>query len=355
MMRVRKRIGIYLLAAAVLGTTCVGEAVAKKKKKKDQLAQDPYADIVWPPPPDQPRIKLETVITGRGDVELTSKFRKKLLRASSKSPYDWLQKPFAVAYDAEGRILVTDTESAALLRFDRVGKRMDVFGTRSSVELKLPMGLDVGPDGTIYVADVGLQQVVAFDPAGAVVRVYGGSGELSNPTDVVVSPDGSRLFVTDSKAHKVVVFDVASTSFATSFGRRGEGEGEFSWPTSLTFGPEGDLFVVDQINCRVQVFGADGEYEDEFGRLGTRFGEFIRPKDIAVDEMGFVYVTDNAFNNVQLFDADFSLLTFIGSGGARPGQFNGASGIAVHGDEFAVVDQLGRRLQVFRFVVPKDQ
>ena len=85
------------------------------------------------------------------------------------------------------------------------------------------------------------------------------------------------------------------------------------------------------------------------------FGNFVRPKDVAVDEVGFIYVTDNAFNNVQLFDVDFSLLTFVGEGGTGPGRFHGASGVAVRGDEMAVVDQLGHRPQVFRFIVPKDR
>jgi len=354
MIRVSQTTGVCLLLAALVAAAFVSESFAKKRQKSEEPA-DPYADIVWPPPPDPARIKLETVITGRGDVELASKFKKKLLKASSRDPYDWLRKPFAVEFDLEGRILVTDTENMALLRFDRAGRKMDVLGTRSQVKLKIPLGIDVGPDGTIYVADGGLQQVVAFDSEGTVLRVYGRSGELSNPTDAAVSPDGSKLFVADSKAHRIVVFEVAGGAFVTSFGRRGEGEGEFSWPTSLTFGPEGDLFVLDQINCRVQVFGEDGEYQDQFGRLGPGYGEFIRPKDIAVDDVGFIYVTDNAFNNVQLFDADFSLLTFVGTGGQEPGRFNGASGVAVRGDEFAVVDQIGHRLQIFRFLVPKDQ
>jgi DNA-binding beta-propeller fold protein YncE len=131
--------------------------------------------------------------------------------------------------------------------------------------------------------------------------------------------------------------------------------GEFSFPTSLAFDPEGNLLVVDQINSRVQMFSRDGEYLDGFGGLGVGFGNFVRPKDVAVDEEGFIYVTDNAFNNVQLFDTDFTLLTFVGEGGRGPGRFHGASGVAVQGPEFAVVDQLGRRVQLFRFLTPKVQ
>ena len=102
------------------------------------------------------------------------------------------------------------------------------------------------------------------------------------------------------------------------------------------------------------MFDQSGDYLDQFGSRGIGFGNFVRPKDIAVDEVGFVYVTDNAFNNFQLFDFDFTLLTFVGAGGRGPGQFQGASGIAVQGNQIAVVDLLGARLQLFRFVVPKE-
>lgn len=349
---------IWLLAVtlALSLLIAVGEAQAKKKPSKNEKAvEDPYADYVWPPPPDEARIKLEEVYAGRSDVEADSRLKKMLLGASPKSPYDQLRKPFAVAFDSQGRILVSDSGNGALVRFDRQERRFDVFGTQGSVQLKLPLGLAMGPEDTVYVTDAGLQQVVAFDPEGKVVAVYGRGENLQNPTDAVLSPDGERLYVADSKAHQIVVFDAATAEEKTSFGKQGEGEGEFSFPTSLAFGPQGDLYVVDQLNSRVQIFTPDGEYVDQLGDLGVSFGNFVRPKDVAVDEVGFIYITDNAFNNVQLFDVDLSLLTFVGEGGTGPGRFNGASGVAVRGQEFAVVDQLGRRVQVFRFLKPKDQ
>jgi len=347
-----KSVALALGLALTLGA--VGEAAAKKKGG-DRADEDPYAEFVWPPPPDTPRIKLEAVITGRADVEGGTKWKRRLLGSSALTPYDKFKKPFGVEFDNQGRILVSDWGNAALIRIDRAERKMDVLGTRGGLVLKAPMGIDVGPDDRIYVADAKLAKVVAFDPEGKVVTAYGREGEIVNPTDALVSGDGKTLYVADSKAHKILLFDIATGELKGSFGKRGLEDGEFNFPTSLAWGPEGTVFVLDQLNSRVQEFAADGEFRDRFGEMGKGFGSFLRPKDVAVDEVGFIYVTDNAFNNLQLFDVDYTLLTFVGSGGRRPGEFMGASGVDVRGDEFAVVDQIGARVQVFRFIVPKGE
>ncbi len=312
-----------------------------------------YAEYVWPPPPDEARIRLDDIIWGRGDVLAKSGLQRALLGSAPQNPYQWFKRPFGVDFDSQGRILVTDSGLGCLFRFDRATRRADVFGTKGAVTLRTPLGLGVGPDDTIYVADIGLKKVVALDSEGKIRAVYGKEGELENPTDAAVSADGARLYVADSKAHRIVVFDVKTGQTVKTFGKRGGAEGEFAFPSALAIDRDGNLLVVDQINTRIQVFSADGEFVQTFGEQGVGFGNFVRPKDVAVDEAGLIYATDGAFSNVQIFNEDFDLLTFVGTGGPNPGQFQGAAGVAARGDRFAVVDQLGNRVQVFRFIGPK--
>ena len=67
----------------------------------------------------------------------------------------------------------------------------------------------------------------------------------------------------------------------------------------------------------------------EWGTSGDRNGEFFNPQNIAIDSEGNVYVTDLGNRRVQQFNNDGTFLNAWGSAGSGAGQFNSVSGIAV--------------------------
>jgi DNA-binding beta-propeller fold protein YncE len=284
-----------MIVIAVLLALIAGNAEAeKKKKKKDKAAERSYAEFVWPPPPDEAKIQLVDVITERADVEAKSGLMKGLLLGATKADqYKRLKQPFDVAIDSKTRFVVSDPALGAVLRFDRDQRIMDVLGTSGAVPIKTPLGVYISPDDTIFVADPGSNGVFAYDEAGKLLAIYG-KGDLRNPTDVVVSPDGAQLYVADSMAHRIAVFDIKAEKLDFFFGERGTGEGEYNFPSAVAFDQDGNLMVVDQGNARVQVVTAEGEYLDHFGERGTGFGQFTRPKSIAQHRSGVIFVTDGA-------------------------------------------------------------
>ena len=73
-------------------------------------------------------------------------------------------------------------------------------------------------------------------------------------------------------------------------------------PWGIALDGEGNVFVSDWGNNRVQKFTADGEFIMEFGEAGDGNGQFRRPSGVSVDRGGDIYVADWGNDRVQVFD-----------------------------------------------------
>ena len=89
---------------------------------------------------------------------------------------------------------------------------------------------------------------------------------------------------------------------------------------------EGNVYVTDTFNDRVEMFDADGEFISTFGKNGDGPADFERPKGIAVDCDGHIWVVDAAQNMVKVFNQQGRLLIYFGGAGKFPGPIHGAVG-----------------------------
>jgi len=336
---------VLLAAAVALLAACAGAP-----------QQPAFQAPVYPPPPAQARFVYERTLIYNDDVEeYTSamRFRQYALGASRK--LKGLVKPFDVAVRS-GRVYVTDSVQRAVFLFDIPGRRFLEIGTEKPGLLAKPLGIDIAPNGDLYVCDISARRIMVYDGEGHFLRAIGNPQQLRRPSDVALSHDGSRLYVVDtggvdSQSHQVVVYDSASGEQLRIIGRRGSGPGEFNLPLQLTVGKDDMLYVVDGGNFRVQAFAADGTYAFSFGTIGRLPGQFARPKGIATDREGRLYVVDTAFGNFQIFDSQGRLLMYIGERGQSglPGKYMLPAGIDVDEDgRIYVVDQFFRKVDVYR-------
>jgi DNA-binding beta-propeller fold protein YncE len=175
-------------------------------------------------------------------------------------------------------------------------------------------------------------------------------------THVEVDAVSQRLFCVDtggvrSDRHHVRVFDLRSGEHLYDIGTRGSAPGELNLARDIALGPNGNLYVVDAGNFRVQIFDPQGNFLRQIGSIGVQIGQFSRPKGIDTDADGNIYVSDSAFGNFQIFNAEGQLLMFIGnrSEKAEPGKFLLPAGIAVDEDgRIYMVDQVFRKVDIFR-------
>ncbi len=308
-------------------------------------------DLVWPLPPDPPRVRYERSLTSEADVATRKGFwsRARTILIGRTEPAHLLE-PIAVASDGTGRVYVADTAVQAIHVFDFPGKKYRQFFLVPEGRLLSPVGIAPGPDGSIYVSDSQLNRVYLFGPDGAVRRKIGEQAGLGRASGIALNPQNGWLYVVDTANHWVVAFDGEGRE-TLRFGERGVGPGQFNFPTHIAADRDGNLYIADSLNFRIQIMDAQGRFLRSIGKLGNRLGEFSKPKGVAVDGGGRVYVVDGIYDTVQVFNREGELLMHFGRSGSEEGAFWLPNGMAVDaGGGIYVADTHNQRVQVFRFL-----
>lgn len=299
--------------------------------------------LVWPAPPDEPRIRY--LQTYRGEDDFQTAIGGVLSSLGGEEKGVGLVRPFDVTTDGAGRIYVSDVASGVIM-FDTVARDVRRLGSSSPVPIRSPRGLDYAA-GKLFVGLQDMGQVMVLSADGEYERLIGAPGQFPSPVDVVCDRRRGLLYVVDNKLHTVQVFTLAGDSVRT-VGARGEGPGEFNFPQSAVLDRDGNLYVVDAFNYRVEVFDTAGVFVRQFGSQGNIWGAFSRPKGIALDSFGNVYVLDADHDNFQVFNQEGQLLLFVGKFSHENDGFENP--VSIHIDaanRIYVTDPLNKRLQVF--------
>jgi DNA-binding beta-propeller fold protein YncE len=298
--------------------------------------------LAWPAPPAPARIRFVRAIDPRAVRGRPSVFTRLLRFVVGRGDEPEMKQPYGIAVGPDGTLYVADTFGRAIHVYDLEKSRysaIDVAGDSL-------IGVGVAA-GRLFVTDSASGRVLCLDPKGRVLWSRGPKEGLLRPTGLVVGDD--RVYVTDTVANRVVVLNFAGAVVAF-FGERGNGPGQFNYPTNIARGADGRLYVTDAMNFRVQVFDADGRHLRAFGRLGDAPGDFDKPKGIAVDSEGHVYVVEGINDVVQIFDESGRLLLHFGESGSGDGQFWLPSGIAIARDVVYVADAANQRVEIFEYV-----
>ncbi|MEW6374958.1 MAG: hypothetical protein AB1502_04110 [Thermodesulfobacteriota bacterium] len=274
--------------------------------------------IFYPPLPNPPRIQYLASFSSASDVgERRGGFAEFIAGKDPKEKYA-VKKPYGVAI-SEGKIYVVDTSGPGYAVFDLKSKKLNSVSGSGSGRMRKPINITIDRDGTKYVTDTGLNQVLAFDKDDNFIRAYGVKDQFK-PAGVAVS--GNRLYVSDLKNHEIQVLDKASGKLLFKFGKTGKNEGELYYPTNMVIAPDGHLYVTEIGNFRIQKFTLDGKSIRVYGEIGDRPGQFARPKGVAVDREGNIYAVDAAFENIQIFNQEGKLMLFFGQPGGNREDIN---------------------------------
>ena len=293
-----------------------------------------------------------------------------------------LSEPFGIALGADGVVYVSEGGDTPAIR--RVtpdgdvqilagGRRGFADGQGASASFDTPSHLAMGRDGVLYVADTGNHAVRRVTPDGDVTTIAGdgtpGAGDgpgarLNGPVGVAVGADG-RVFVADTYNDRVVVLSAPTrpSSAWTLTTVAGSGKpglvddiGMSAWfdtPAGVAALPDGSVIVADTGNDVLRRIALDGSVVTLSSRDLTGTGDWLwRPIGVAAGSQGRLYVTDAHTRVVELVPNGGRRVL----AGARPGFSNGLgtaarmrepSGIAVAaGGRVVVADTLNGLIRV---------
>jgi DNA-binding beta-propeller fold protein YncE len=368
------RIGnaLFMVVLAVASTY----AADKKTKKPAQNSSQPQRlrvsvnrdMLVWPNPPAITRIRWLDQLTGEPfNVDAINPKQKKKQSwmdrlaggqteqtVNFKIPYQLL-RPYGVAVDSAGKIYTADEGVDAIFIFNAETKGVELIRNDHEARFGLVNGLALDDSDRLFVSDGRLRQIMVFNAKHQLESAFG-ADILARPGGIAIDRENRFLYVVDTENDQVIVFDADSFKLLRRIGVSGKkhtltAPGTFSLPTNVAVDKEGDVYVTDTLNNRVEIFDADGNFISMFGKHGDGPGYFARPKGIAVDRDGHIWVVDTYQDRVQVFDREGRLLIYVGGHGGYPGQFGAAYGIAIDKNNRVIVsEQYPGRLQIFRYV-----
>lgn len=377
MIKVRQTsIRTWLAIAAMLTLLAAPWAFADKKKKKAEpaaeVSADPFAKVdtshlVWPQPPAIPRLKWLDYFSAEKPEPVavqTQKPKKSWMDRmagvtadTQKGPHRTrfvLGTPYGLAVDSKGMLYVADTKVGAVFVFNPESKDTDMLKHGVDAKFGRVFGLAIDDADRLFVSDGAYNHVLVFNAKHKLEAQFG-EGIMNDPAGLAIDTDNRFLYVANTGSDQVLVYDTDTFKLLRKIGTTGKDHtlttpGDFSKPTNVAVDKDGNLFVTDTLNNRVEEFDADGVFVRAFGKNGDGAGDFARPKGIAVDADGHVWVADSSLNRLQVFTQDGRLLLALGQFGILPGQFQALTCVTIDKQNRVFTsEQYMGRVQMFRY------
>jgi len=265
-----------------------------------------------------------------------------------QDPEGVFHEPRGVAVAPDGSLYVADFGNSRIQKLSSQMKCVAAWGKKGPAlgEFNEACGVAVDGEGNLWVADTFNGRIQKFTPEGEVIdirrRKRDGSIEgnwgamepsFSGPRDIEVD-DAGNIYVSDTSNHRVVKLRPDGTVLK-SWGKRsrrgdrwGSRPGQFKEPVGIAVAPDGDVYVCDTKNGRVQRFTDEGDYVTHWDIRGWS-DEHGSEAYIDIDAAGTIWISDPPSHRLLRFTADGKKIGAV-TRDARGRLFKDPKGIAIN-------------------------
>jgi sugar lactone lactonase YvrE len=370
------RASAVLLVLLVLGLALPVSVYGGKKKKKDDATPPPAAPkmeidtskLVWPSPPNIARVRYLNYYAGMKIDYTPPKANQKkqgwMDRLAGTKQVDNTEKlktfpfqllgPYGIAIDSKGLVYVADQKVGAIFIFNTETRDTQLIRNGYEAHFGLINGLALDDNDRLFVSDGKMHRVLIFNTKHEVENQI--TEGLVDPVGLAIDTENRFLYVVDTQQDQVIVYDADTMKPLRRIGTGGKNHflttpGDFGAPSNVALDRDGNIYVTDTMNNRVEIFDAEGNFISLFGKHGDGPGYLARPKGIAVDGDGHIWVADAYQDRVQVFNREGQLLTWLGGHGHNPGQFEALIGLAIDKqNRVFTTEQYPGRMQMFRYI-----
>lgn len=262
----------------------------------------------------------------------------------AKLPEGWtFHEVVDVAVDSKDQVYVFNRGEHPMMVFDREGNFLTSWGEG---KFHRPHGITIGPDDMLYLADDEAHVIEKYTTDGELVLTIGARGvsapfqsgdPFNKPTKVALEPDTGNLYISDGYGNSRVHKYSAEGKHLFSWGGPGCGPGEFNLVHSVCTDGQGNVYVADRENHRIQIFDPDGNLKSQWHNMHRPCGLYIdNANGLAyIGELGpqFPFSIDypNLGPRISIFSLDGELIARVGQRrwGEALDQFIAPHGIAL--------------------------
>lgn len=299
-------------------------------------------------------------------------------------------------------------ESAAQQSIQAVYRGVILDEALGAAKLSQPLGLDIDPDGNIYIADTGNNRILKCSPGGELLREVGGFGfnkeQFDRPVDVWAG-NGLDVFVVDYNNQRLERYDKDLNYISSYYSEALQDESlQFGYPAAVGLSANGEIFLADHEFNRVLRIDSFGKPKSSFGDFNWGEGRLSRPAKILITPRREIFVSDSTTDAIVEFDdygnfvqrrgegilrdpaglaevklkapntnetllmvADRShhrvvclnqageVLLAFGKMGRAPEQFLSPADVAVFGNRLLILDTGNHRVQIFEIIIKENK